>query len=249
MEVIVGNTGPLKDFSKAYKGLGRLAYLEFKNEDKSIFVRFFLPVLKLEIRKYIIALRIYNFGEFATLDFVSLNHLNYKRIAYDHIKRIGWPVKKRSVMLDGFRESCQAPYFIAGGVLLNKNNSYDLEDDLGPYGKMILGADVSDIGNFVFSNALGKRIASGNKALGLSFFLDLSSFMSENNFQADFYERLFDHYRLNGFEFSPQNVGALLAMKASDRKVRENGDFLSIICEEASMGIGAHVINKKKESD
>ncbi len=246
---------PLNDFNKAYKKKGIVLFSEIKNRDKSFFIRFFIPSLKPESRKYIMALRFYNFGELATIDFVSLNNLcKYRHIACQHMKNIAWPINPssgESVMLNGFQDSCQIPYFLAGGILIRGHNFYNVEDDEGVYGNSILGFNVSDISNFIFSNTLEERILRGSKILGLNFFTDILSLMSENGSQLDFYENLFDHYCLKGFKFNPQNIGAILAMKAKDRSRREEGDFLNIICEEASMGIGAHIIKSQnqKKSD
>jgi len=251
----LGMYWPVSSFMEAYKRDNHLTgcvaatlSLDPENPNKTalVFLRTCIEnskrLKKGKSQKYVLALKFYNFGDLATLDVISLDKSFHRDVAYEHLKRMGWPLSE-SDSVSRFKETVQSPFIFVGGSLdVSNEGVVRFFGKSGDYGNKISSVEIHAICKYVVS-ACGLR-KEGDLA-GETFINNLLKFMLRFKRKSDFYEKFYQDVLTNAPSldqvFTTQQLGALMMMKVADRTIGEEGDRLQIMTEEVVDGFGKFV--------
>ncbi len=210
-------------------------------------------------QKYVVGIRFYGFGDMASIDVISLDKGFHKEIAYEHLKRLDWPMigDEFGKPVDEFTQTTRAPFVVVGGHLkVGVDNNVGFSGASGDYGDAILFSDSNAIAAYVASSC-GIDVIGGDKEKGAAFVSDLLEIMLKHKLKQDFYEQLVDEIYQRRSDttrvFSSQHVGSLITMKALDRAIGEDKHMLQTMVDEVTGGLGryfliANVAQRVKEN-
>jgi hypothetical protein len=182
-------------------------------------------------QKYVLGLRIFSFGDMATIDIVSLSqkdYPNHRDIIEAHMNKLEWNIFIS--LLQSTRDKLTASYgfpMAFSGGFVDKNLRFKGES--ADYGSNLFGWDGNEIATSILS------IVKGSSEVH-PFLHDIALFMKEKKMQKDFYEKLYEFL----LDITPdtnqpvtgQQISALLMMKAIDRSLEEKRDLIQMITEE-----------------
>ncbi len=195
-------------------------------------------------QKYVIGLRFYDFGNFATIDLISLDEDFHREICFEHLKKMNFPMWGEYLEeVDYYSETTRAPFIFAGGHLkISEDDSVEFFGDSGDYSGKLLLSDCNSLARYIASVSnveSDKEVESGK-----DFVKYLLEFMFENKLKREFYQNFVANLYLQKEEVSlnSQNIGALITMKVIDRQIRENGSISRIMVEEYSGGLARDII-------
>lgn len=208
-------------------------------------------------QKYVVGIRFYSYGDMATIDVISLDEDYHRDICFEHLKRMNWPTNDYlNQSADKLTETTVAPFVFVGGHLQVTDGRVSFSGASGDYGSDIFFSDSNAIAAYVAS-VCGIEITTGEKEKGEMFIQDLLEFMLKHKMKKDFYECLVDDVikKTPGKKsFTAQHMGSLITMKAWDRSVTEEKEYILMMIEEiASGGLSRHlmlsnVVKKMKET-
>jgi hypothetical protein len=199
-----------------------------------------------EDQKYVVGIRFYGFGDMATIDVISLDKDFHKNIAYEHVRRMLWPMlsEQSAKPINELDETTRAPFVVVGGHLkVNPDNKVCFSGASGDYGDAIFFSDSNAIAAYVTSTC-GIDVVEGDKEKGAAFVNDLLEIMLKHKLKKDFYEQLVGEIYQRRSDasklFSAQHIGALITMKALDRAISEDKTMVKMIVDEISGGLGRY---------
>ncbi len=249
-----GHLWPIKDFNEVYseegiKSLVVATFFDAEFPDKTGMIIFRTFIEKSERarkdQKYIIGLRFYTFGNFATIDLISLDKEFHREICYEHLKKMNFPMWGAYLEeVDYYSETTRAPFVFAGGHLkISEDDSVEFFGDSGDYSGKLLLSDCNSLARYIASVS---GIESSKEAeSGKAFVKHLLEFMFENKLKREFYQNFVADLYLQKEEVSlnSQNIGALIAMKVIDRlTMNEGNDFIGLMVEEITDGLPREIM-------
>lgn len=245
---------PITSFYKAYDnkdGIKKLIVTSLSSDDGSpdkIAILVFRLFIEKGVRlgkgqKYVLGLRFYNFGDFATLDLISLDKDYHKNIASEHIKRMNWPSIEDG--LDDFKKTIHSPFLFSGAFVELKDEKLIFSSTSQDYGNSVFLANSNEI-SFYLSSLCGLSVFNKSEETeGKNFLYKILQFMLETKIEKDFYEKfvalvLRSQDKTQGF--SAQQIASLFTMKVIDRSIRENKGLLKIMVDEMSGGFSRNIM-------
>ena len=193
-------------------------------------------------QKYIVGISFYGMGDMATIDVISLDKDFHKEICFEHLKRLGWSSfdEITGKLVDELQETSRSQFLFVGGHLkITGDTIVDFTGSSGDYGSTILFSDSNSIAAFAASTC-GIQIGQGDIEKGKTFYQELLELMLQFKLKPDFYERLvqasLDKTPEHQKTFTPQHIGALIAMKVIDRSQIEDKDPVMLMMEEMFAG-------------
>ncbi len=189
-------------------------------------------------QKYVVGIRFYSMGDMATIDVISMDKGFHKEIAYEHLKRMGWPSinEQTGKPINHLDETSRTPFAFVGGHLYVKDGEKtNLTGSSGDYGNSIFFSDSNAIAAYAAS-ACGIEVTEGDKEKGEAFVQEILEFMLKHKMQPDFYEQfakyVFEKTGRGVSSLTSQHIGALMTMKAADRAISENKDMMQAMVDE-----------------
>jgi len=221
---------PVAEFKNAYGNKAgyykQIALVEGTPEKMStIFIRTFVEE-KNKKRKYIMAMRFYCFGEFVTIDIVSLDSDYHLAVLNSHVRNLGWHIQSNNADY-----IYSLPYAFAGGFVMP---NMTFTGSSGDYGHKLLSWDVNNICN-------SAMLVINNQVVTDNFFKTLLVFMDKYQKQPDFYEKLYADMITKTGRIIPQNLSTLVAMKSFDIVKQSGRDYIEVLTNETIEGLGRRI--------
>lgn len=250
---------PIASFNEVYKKEPALTACSIANitsdpgnPDKTTLIIFRVFIEKgkqaVQGQKYVLGLKFYNFGTLATLDLISLDRPYHKEIAYEHLKRMGWPSIDEQLgrQVDYFNETTLAPFlFVGGHLVVDSGNKIEFSGASMDYGNSVFFSDSNSICKFMTQSSGLLITRTGDAEPGKAFAQRLLDFMLIKKGQNDFYEQFVQEILSSSSElinFTPQQLGSLFMMKVLDRTINEEKNMLQLMVEETVEGFGRYVM-------
>lgn len=199
-------------------------------------------------QKYVVGIRFYGMGDMASIDVISLDKSYHKYIAYEHLKRLQWPMlsEQSRQPVNELDETGRAPFVVVGGHLkVDTDGNVSFSGASGDYGDAIFFSDSNAIAAYVAS-ICGIDVIEGDKEKGAAFVSDLLEIMLKYKPKPDFYERMVGEIYQRRSDpnriFTSQHIGALITMKAPDRAISEDKHMLQTMIDEVTGGLGRYFL-------
>ncbi len=185
-------------------------------------------------QKFVVGVSFYGFGDMMTIDVVSFDEDFHRDNIYEHAKRLNC-VMPHTAAINKFDLSYHVPFIYGGAHLQVKDDDIETSGTSQDFGNRIFTSDAVALADFTIK-ACGLP-SSADTSSGEAYVQSLLDFMKANKLQPDFYEQLIEDQASKGARFTSQHFGGLLAIKASDRVKKGEGDILQILVEELADGI------------